>query len=218
MYDLPSVEVLVKYFHAAAGFPVKDTWLKAIKNKNYVSWPGLTYENARKYCPSADDNLKGHLVQTRQGIRSTKPKVQHQSCPEPVSTTNDLHLTVEPISKLYTDDTGCFPTRAQSGNQYIMIAFHTPTNAILVAPFKSRKDFHRMEAYNSIMKRLKYRNHHVDLQILDNEARAEYKTLMTAKWKVNYQMVPTHIHRRNAVERAIQTFKAHFLSVLAGVS
>ena len=54
-YDLPSVEALVKYFHAAAGFPVKDTWLKAIKNNNYVSWTGLTYKNARKYCPSADN-------------------------------------------------------------------------------------------------------------------------------------------------------------------
>ena len=145
-YDLPSVEALVKYFHAAAGFPVKDTWLKAIKNGNYESWPGLTYQNARKYCPSADDTLKGHLVQTRQGVRSTKPKVQQQATPEPASTTNDLHITVAPISKLYTDDTGRFPTRAQSGNQYIMIAFHTPTNAILVAPFKSRKYVHRMEA------------------------------------------------------------------------
>jgi hypothetical protein len=56
-YDLPSVEALVKYFHAAAGFPVKDTWLKAIKNNNHASSPGLTYENARKYCPSADENL-----------------------------------------------------------------------------------------------------------------------------------------------------------------
>ena len=58
-----------------------------------------------------------------------------------------------------------------------MIAFHTPTNAILVAPFKSRKDTHRLEAYNSIIQSLKTRNHHVDLQILDNEVRAEYKTL-----------------------------------------
>jgi hypothetical protein len=84
---------------------------------------------------------------------------------------------VEPISKLYTDDTGSFPTRAQSGNQYIMIAFHTPSNAILVAPFKSRKDVHQLEAYNSIMQRLKKRNHHVDLQMLDNESSAEKKLL-----------------------------------------
>ena len=29
-YDLPSVEALVIYFHGASGYPVRDTWLKAI--------------------------------------------------------------------------------------------------------------------------------------------------------------------------------------------
>ena len=48
-YDLPSVEALVRYFHAAAGYTVMDTWLKAIKAGNFKSWPGLTYQNALKY-------------------------------------------------------------------------------------------------------------------------------------------------------------------------
>ena len=65
---------LVIYFHAAARYPVRDTWLKAIKAGNYDSWPGLTYINATKYCPSADETIKGHMVQTRQGVQSTKPK------------------------------------------------------------------------------------------------------------------------------------------------
>ena len=30
--------------------------------------------------------------------------------------------------------------------------------------------------------------------------------------------MPPHTHRRNAAERAIRTFKAHFLSILAGVT
>ena len=30
VYDLPRVEALVRYMHAAAGFPVKSAWLKAI--------------------------------------------------------------------------------------------------------------------------------------------------------------------------------------------
>ena len=34
-YDLPSVEALVIYFHSAAGYPVRDTWLKDIKAGNY---------------------------------------------------------------------------------------------------------------------------------------------------------------------------------------
>ena len=53
VYDLPSVEALVRYMHAAAGFLVRSTWLKAIKNGNFNSWPGLTYNNAAKYCPQS---------------------------------------------------------------------------------------------------------------------------------------------------------------------
>ena len=30
-YDLLSVEALVRYFHSAAEYPVRDTWLKAIR-------------------------------------------------------------------------------------------------------------------------------------------------------------------------------------------
>ena len=164
----------MKYFHAAAGFPVRYTWLKAIKNGKYASWPGLTYENAKKYCPSADKTIKGHYVQSRQGVRLTQPKVQQEQQQVPaLPSTNDLHITVETISKLYTDDTGRLPSKARIGNQYVMISFHSDTNAILIAPFKSRKDSHRMLAYNEIMQRLKERNQHVDLQILDNEASAE---------------------------------------------
>ena len=57
-----------------------------------------------------------------------------------------------------------------------------------------------------------------DIQILDNEASAEYKRAITVKWNATYQLVPPNTHRSNASERAICTFKAHFLSILAGVA
>ena len=41
-YNLPIVEALVWYFHAPAGFPVRNTWFKASKAGNFVSWPGLS--------------------------------------------------------------------------------------------------------------------------------------------------------------------------------
>ena len=68
------------------------------------------------------------------------------------------------------------------------------------------------------MRRLLNNNLTVDLQILDNEASAEYKRSITEKWKDNYQLVPPNTQRSNASERAICTFKAHFLSILAGVA
>ena len=61
-YDFPSVEDLVIHFHADSGYPVQDTWLKAVKAGNYESWPSLTYNNATRYFPSADETIKYHMV------------------------------------------------------------------------------------------------------------------------------------------------------------
>ena len=73
-YDLPSVAALIRYFHAAAGYPVRSAWLKAIGSGNYYTWPGLTLANATEYFPNATATLLGHLVQKRQGVRSPKMK------------------------------------------------------------------------------------------------------------------------------------------------
>ena len=49
VYELKTRPELICYFHAAAGFPMKPTWVKAIKNGHYESWPGLTWEVTSKY-------------------------------------------------------------------------------------------------------------------------------------------------------------------------
>ena len=82
-------------------------------------------------------------------------------------------MFVTPISKLYTDDTGRFPVHARSGNRYIMIAYHCDASLIFAEPFSSRKDVHRLLAYNKIMQRLTDNKLCVNLQILDNEASEE---------------------------------------------
>ena len=76
-YDLPILEALVRYMHAAAGFTVKSTWLKAIKKGNFSTWPGLIYSNTEKYFPQSVETLKGHMVQKSQGVQSTK-KEKHK--------------------------------------------------------------------------------------------------------------------------------------------
>ena len=75
-YDLPSVEALIRYFHAAAGFPVRYTWPKSIEAGNFDLWPGLTFQNATKYCPNSKETIKVHMVQTRQLVRSTRPTMK----------------------------------------------------------------------------------------------------------------------------------------------
>ena len=51
VYDLPSIKPAIRYLHAAAGFPTKRTWLKAIRNGSYLSWPLITIKNVNKFFP-----------------------------------------------------------------------------------------------------------------------------------------------------------------------
>ena len=48
-YDLPSVSALVRYFHAASGYPLRSTLMNGIKAVNYASYLGLTYNIAARY-------------------------------------------------------------------------------------------------------------------------------------------------------------------------
>jgi hypothetical protein len=54
-----------------------------------------------------------------------------------------------------------------------------------------------------------------NLHILDNKVFEAFKSEI--KKKCNLQLVPPDTHRRNSAERAIQTFKSHFIAILAGV-
>ena len=51
--------------------------------------------------------------------------------------------------------------------------------------------------------------------LMDNEASAKLKAEIRKNCTI--QLVPPDNHRRNLVERAIQTFKCHFKAILAGV-
>ena len=116
--------------HVAAGFPVRSTWLKAIKNGNFNSWPVLTYNNAAKYCPQSMETIKGHLVQSSQGFRSTKKidrkihnnqieKSQQQSNKDdiiPNQKTKEIHIWDQPIRKSYTYYCGSYPIQSRNGN------------------------------------------------------------------------------------------------------
>jgi hypothetical protein len=65
---------LVWYLHAAAEFPTKSTWIVAIKNKQFASWPGLTVKAVAKHYPESKETMKGHGRKGRSGLRSTKTK------------------------------------------------------------------------------------------------------------------------------------------------
>ena len=187
--DLPSIPALVAFYHACLGFPVKDSWLEAIKAGNCNTFDGLTYSNVARYCPDSDETILGHLAQTRQNFCSSKPaKPPPTARPPlepllpPIDASREVFIRVCSISKLYSDDTGRFPVRACSGNQYAMIACHTKGNLILQQAFPTKADKHRIPAFNNIMTCLTARGLAVDLNIRDNEASANFKRVITETW------------------------------------
>ena len=172
---------------------------------------------------------KGHLNQERQNLQSTKTALPHLKNEQeinddffppsdsPNNKTHQCFATVEtfvPTNKAYSDLTGKFVCKSSRGNQYLLIVYDYDSNTILQEPSKNRTAGEIKRAWSVIHAKLSKAGVAPQLYILDNEISTELKTKM-AKNNIQFQLVPPHIHRRNAAERTIQTFKHHFLSTLA---
>jgi hypothetical protein len=118
------------------------------------------------------------------------------------------------MGPLYTDLTGKFPVRSSKGNSYVMVCYIYDCNYVNVIPMKSSFASEWVEAYNSVHQELTVKGFKPKLQTLDNEASTALKNFFT-KHDIAYQLVPPHCHRRNAAERAIMTFKEHFVAGLS---
>ena len=76
VYDLPTTKEAIRWMHRVCGYPVKSTWIKAIKSGNFTGWPILNKRNVAKYYPETTETPKGHLNQTRKNVQLTKPKTK----------------------------------------------------------------------------------------------------------------------------------------------
>jgi hypothetical protein len=115
--------------------------------------------------------------------------------------------------KSYSDLTGRFPSISVTGNLYVLVLYTYDNNAILVEPLPRRSDAEQLKAYTKILNRAS-KGTELKLHWMDNEASKAVKDLLTKDFKLEYQLVPPHVHRRNAAERAIRTFKNHFIAGL----
>ena len=144
-------------------------------------------------------------------------KDDSHSPPPTIARHNDIFLHVADLSEtIHTDQTGGFPFLSQQGNRYIMVAIHLDANYIFVEAMKNRTEGEMIRAYQKTINRMKTAGLGVKKQVLDNECSAAMKACIHAN-NITYELVPPGQHQRNQAERAIQTFKAHFISILAGV-
>ena len=227
---------LIAFAHAALFSPALTTLTKAL-SKNYVPYfPGLTPEALRKFPPVTAATIKGHLDQSRQNTQSTRntnetsPPVD-PSDPQDVDTletdedsfpASDLDGTrshhcflavTEHTGKIFTDQTGRFVLPSSSGNTQLLVMYDYDSNYIHAEPMKSKSAAEILAAYKRAHAVLTAAGLRPKLQRLDNEASTILKQFMNDE-NVDFQLAPPGVHRRNAAERAIRTFKNHFIAGL----
>ena len=222
VYTLPSIKQVIRYLHAAVGFPTKDSWVKAIMNGNFATWPGLTVDIVKRHYPESVETLKGHLKKQRQNVRSTKKKISEDVPIEDCELTrtitkhNILVKLINANETVYTNQTGRLPILSNRGNTSLMIYYDVDANYIHAEPLQNHADNQMISTYRNLWECTNWgRVTKPKLHILDNEASEAFKSAI--KENCDLQLVPPDTHRRNLAERAIQTFKSHFISILAGV-
>jgi hypothetical protein len=179
--DLPSTKEMIRYLHASAGHPVKDTWTKAIKAENFTTWPGLSVKAVHKYFPESDETKQGHMNKQYQNVQSTKIKIKpdedkpvlylrnHNDIP--TSAANPLTINNQQKAKpkkmrgmfiqihnandtAHSDQTGCFPVTSSSRNKYILVLVEVDGNFIDAESMKNKTAGSMIKAYLVLWKQL----------------------------------------------------------------
>jgi hypothetical protein len=181
-----------------------------------VAWP-----NGRRY-PQTFETDAGHGHGPHESktpnIRSTSRTIAYAPTADTDlgTKTHLVYAVLVDQGQLYTDLTGKFPVRSSKGNSYGMVCYVYDCNYVKVVPINSRSASEWVKAYDTIHQELTVKCFKPEIQTLDNEASAALKHFFTAN-DVEYQVVPPHCHRRNSAERAIRTFKEHFVAGLSSV-
>jgi hypothetical protein len=89
------------------------------------------------------------------------------------------------------------------------------SSAILVKHMKIRSAGEMVQKYQAIIDCLNVTGIFPKEHILDNKCSKLFKKQIKLN-KMTHQLVPLHNHRRNRAEKAIQTLKDHFVSILCG--
>jgi hypothetical protein len=208
---------LINYLHDACFSTVKSTWITAIKNGHFTSWPVLTEHYVEKHVSKYTSTTKGHLNQQRQNARTTKFKDTKVIVTEPeldhsIKTQFVYAATID-AGQIYTYQTGRFPVVSSKGNKYIMILYDYDSNAILAQPIKDRTAPELLKAFQVMEQELVARGLKPKLMRLDNDASKLLKMYLHQQ-DITFHVVPPYSHRRNSVERAIRSFKDHLISGL----
>jgi len=220
---------LVAFAHASLFSPALTTLAQALRKDYVVGFPGLTSPTLAKYPPMSMATAKGHLDQARQhphrvsappGFTPNPSDPDHldffPSSETPINQRTHLcfSATIQATGQISSDQTGKFPLPSSTGNNYIFVLYDYDSNSIHAVAIKNRSAPSILAAYKIVFQRLTRAGLTPRLARLDNECSAILKQFFYDE-HIDFQLAPPHIHRRNAAERAVRTFKNHLLAGLS---
>ncbi len=165
IFNLPNTRHSLHYYHALAGFPVKETFLDAVRAGNYATWPGLTTTLIAKHFPDLEETQKGHMKGQRKGIRSTKVRDQVEIkiepgtevlLQQPMKKQHNIFVVIcELAEEVHINQTGAFPITSQCGYRYIMVGIHLEANYLFCELKKNGMENKMIKAYECMVRRMK---------------------------------------------------------------
>eukprot|EP00804_Cyclotella_cryptica_P009929 CCRYP_017362-RA/>CCRYP_017362-RA protein AED:0.45 eAED:0.27 QI:0/0/0/0.5/1/1/2/0/554 len=242
MYTLPSKQQQLKYMHQVFFSPPISILIKAINNNQLQGFPLMKADLVQKNLAPSPATSKGHMKRPHVGIRSTRPPLTgptaapvappsnvldnappkehatpHFIPPDITDTTCNVFCFAALADKhhgtMYTDATGALPAVTLEGNQYYFMAYAYDPNYIYATPVRNLRDESIMTAFDNIFQDLKSKGYKPTFNVTDNQATTPIKAYLDTE-DCKWQFVETNNHRVNKAERAIQTFKNHFVSGL----
>ena len=102
--------------------------------------------------------------------------------------------------------------QSDTGNNYILVAYHYNANNIIPIPLKNRTEPFILNDITNIHDKLRKQGLTPKPHITDNDVSEDLKQFFEDS-DIRFQLVPPHIHLINSSERAVRAFKNHLISV-----
>lgn len=222
--SLPSDKKFVDFMHASFGSPAISTFLKALRRNYLPSLPRLTSSLVSRHSPNTVATALGHLDQTRSGIDSTEEshtsnssenKVLHNIPTDQHPEDTDPYIYTKLSSTADADASGRFPIQSISKDEYQLVSYYG--GYIHVEPMSSRHHTSYIAAYDKTFTFWAQYGPLPDVLRLDNETSHALEVFVATRVK-SFQYFPPGNHRANRAERAMRTWKNHFIATLATAS
>jgi hypothetical protein len=203
------------FWHGTFGSPALTTLTKAM-DKGFITIPGLSPALMRKHAPNPVATSFGHLDQTRQGMRSTKaPIVEEIDDPTVyISEPNYVMVKFVRTGRNYMDLAGRFPHQSAKGSNYVMVMYSHDTGYIHVETPASRSAADIVSCFERGIELFSRGKDKPIIERIDNECSKDFRAICKAL-TISIELAPPGQHRTNAAERAIRTFKNHFIAILS---